>query len=406
MNTEGTTVLPQPIDAVAALRQLADLPHRAAGTHGERAALDLLSDVLRACGAEIVEEKFRTQKTYHVTLFWLIGLLLAGLWLATRYPLIGAVAAAGAFAMAVLYFDWRPSPATMLPPRVTSTNLVARRPGAGTASRKLILMAHTDSAPISALYRPSLIAGFHRSLVLSLALMALTALLALLPALGATVPLYDVLRIVLTLYLIVQLGLGSLDFLRLGYSNAANDNGSGVAVAVAVAVADRLWRETPPGWEVELALTGAEEAGMIGARAYFKRHPPDPARVWLINVDTVGCENLAVVERTGTLTDTVYHNALFDAAMRLARADARFAGVRPATHRLADFDSVWFARAGVNCVTLASYRSDGLMRGIHRPEDTLKRVSLGTVRQAADFAEALARAVMKQSASAASERCS
>jgi Zn-dependent M28 family amino/carboxypeptidase len=195
--------------------------------------------------------------------------------------------------------------------------------------------------------------------------------------------------------LAIQLVIATIDFLRFGYTNAANDNGTGVAAVLASAEA--LWSEVPEGWSVEVLLTGAEEAGMIGAQKWVDRHlnELDRDNVYVVNIDTVGAGQLQFVEKTGTLTTLHYDNALVDLARNLAQTEPQFTKVQATAHRVADFDSVWFARAGIAALTLGAYDENGLMPYIHRPEDTLDKVDVAVVQSAVDFATALSKHVMK-----------
>lgn len=144
---------------LAVLADLCALPHRGAGTAGERQALEILERHLKSLGASTERQPFRTQKTYLTTLNWILGSIVAGL-LLVPYLSFGAalLVLAGAFS-GWLFFDWRLSPALLLPPQVGAANLLGRLHSQG-AKHRLILMAHFDTAPISAFYRPALIRRF------------------------------------------------------------------------------------------------------------------------------------------------------------------------------------------------------------------------------------------------------
>jgi hypothetical protein len=164
-----------------------------------------------------------------------------------------------------MFFDWRRSPALLLPPQVWAANLLGRLNRQG-AKKRLILMAHLDTAPISAFYRPALIRRFKSSLLATLVLMALAPLLVVLATFVRS-PAIDALRYLLALYFVGQGIIAWADFLRFGYSNGASDNATGVATAIGVL--ERLARSPIPDWEIDVLLTSAEEVGMIGARAFW-----------------------------------------------------------------------------------------------------------------------------------------
>ncbi len=376
------------LDTMAIVRDLAALPHRGATTAQERQAADILERHLQSLGASVERQGFVTPKTYVSEVWWLIGALEAGLLL---IPFLGWLAFAWValcVALAWHYFDWRASPVSLLPPRAAAFNVIGRQPVQGQAHKKLILMGHYDSAPVSRLYLPSMVKGFRQSLRMSLGLMLVAAIVALLTVLRVGLPWVNWLRYLLMIYFLVQGVMSSIDYWRLGFTNGAADNATGTAVAVATAA--RLWSAPIPGWEVEVVLTSAEEANLKGALAYFRarRAELDPRNTYLLNLDNLGAGKLKIVTRTGSVTDIVYQNALVDAALQTAASDPRFQDVQAGVWHTGDFDSAWFARAGIPSLTLSAQDEQGLIPNLHRPGDTLENVDENLPRQAVDFAEA------------------
>ena len=379
------------LDPMAIVRDLAALPHRGATTVEERQAADILERHLKSLGASVERQGFVTPKTYVGEVWWLIAALEAGLLLT---PLLGWVAFAWValcVALAWHYFDWRASPVSLLPPRAASLNVIGRIPAQGQAHKKLILMGHYDSAPVSRLYLPSMVKGFRQSLLMSLGLMLVAVVVVLLAVLRIGLPWVNWLRYLLMLYFLVQGVMSSIDYWRLGFTNGAADNATGTAVAVATA--ERLWRAPIPGWDVEVVLTSAEEANLKGALAYFRarRAELDPRNTYLFNFDNLGAGKIKIVTRTGSVTNIVYQNALVDAALQTAAGDARFQDVKPGVWHTGDFDSAWFARAGIPSLTLSAQDEQGLIPNLHRPGDTLANVDTNLPRHAVEFAEATIR---------------
>jgi len=373
------------------VRDLAALPHRGATTAEERKAADILERHLKALGASVERQSFMTPKTYVSEVWWLIGGLEAGLLL---LPVLGWIAFAWValcVALAWHYFDWRASPVSLLPPRAPAVNVIGRVPAQGQPSKKLILMGHYDSAPVSRLYLPSMVKGFRQSLRISMGLMLAAVIVALLTILQVGLPWMHWLRYLLMLYFLIQGVMSSIDYWRLGYTNGAADNATGTAVAVATAA--RLWNAPIPGWDVEVVLTSAEEANLKGALAYLRarRAQLDPRSTYLFNFDNLGAGKARIITRTGTLTAIVYQNALVDAALQTAASDPRFRDVQPGVWHTGDVDSAWFARAGIPSLTLLAQDEQGLIPHLHRPGDTLEHVDPDLPRHAVDFAEATVR---------------
>jgi hypothetical protein len=235
------------------------------GTPGEQQAREILEPHLKSFGADTERQPFRTQKTYLTTLNWILGGIVVGLLLVPYWGLGATLLVLAGAVSGWMFFDWRRSPALLLPPQVWAANLLGRLNRQG-AKKRLILMAHLDTAPISAFYRPALIRRFKSSLLATLVLMALAPLLVVLATFVRS-PAIDALRYLLALYFVGQGIIAWADFLRFGYSNGASDNATGVATAIGVL--ERLARSPIPDWEIDVLLTSAEEVGMIGARAFW-----------------------------------------------------------------------------------------------------------------------------------------
>jgi len=382
------------IDPMTIVRDLSALPHRGATTEQERRAADILTKHLQHLGAKVERQTFSTPKTYIWEVWWLIAGLVLGLLLIPIASWLAFILVAISAAIALVHFDWRPSPVSMLPPHGQSQNIIGRPPQSsapGKAEKKLILMGHYDSAPVSLLYLPSMVKNFRQSLLISLGLMVLAVIVALLEVLGLGRPFVTWIRWLLIIYFLAQALLSSVDYLRYGYTNGASDNATGAAVAIATAA--RLWREPIPGWDVEVVLTGAEEVGMVGARAYYLAHKQElsPQHTYVLNFDNIGSGRLQVITRTGSITDVVYDNPLVQAALEVAATSAEFRDVKPGVWHTGDFDSIWFARAGIPSLTLSAQDEQGLIANLHRPTDTLDNVDESLPRHAVDFATATIR---------------
>lgn len=152
-----------------------------------------------------------------------------------------------------------------------------------------------------------------------------------------------------------------------GETPGARDNGSGLVAALTVAELG-----LPP--ETGLLLTGAEEFGLCGARAFVAAEG-DPAALEIINVDTAADRG------------PVYLVAHDDRGIGLA---ARL--VEPLTGELGGLelrfrrlpmgiltDSLPFARRGARAITIG--RLDwSVLRLIHTRRDTLEGLDLATAR--------------------------
>ncbi|MCX7030862.1 MAG: M28 family peptidase [Spirochaetes bacterium] len=381
------------LDPMDVVRELARLPHRGATTPQAAEAANLLERRLKGMGASVRRHTFLTPRTYIPVLGWFLAGLVVGLLLGPAFRWIGLAITAASAVTGLLFLDWRWTPLMLLPPLGRAENLVARHPSAagGGAPRTLILMAHYDSAPVSLLYLPSMVKSFRQSLFVSLGVIVLTVIVSALMALQVGPVWVRWLRWPLCAYFAVQGVLASLDFFRFGYTNGAADNATGVGVALATA--SRLWNDPPPGWQVEVLLTSAEEASLVGSIAYVRAHGKelDTSRTFVVNFDGLGAGDVRIVHSTGFITASTYDNPLVHAAMETARRDSRFASVTPVDWHVGDFDSVSFLRRGYACLSLSAVTKEGVMPHLHRPDDVLANVDSQVPALAVDFAEAAIR---------------
>ena len=346
-------------------------------------------------GASVRAEAFQTPKTYATVVYWLIGGLLAGLVLV---PVTGvAVGLVAYFAwLAWRYFNWQYSFVTKFPVQHTAHNVIGHWSGngAGESRRKVILMAHYDTAPVSLLYGPKQQAGFRTSLIVSLCLMVLAVLVSLVEVSGTGLPYITYVRYALMAYFVVQAVTGTAGYWLKGYASGASDNATGVAAALATA--DRLRQANFPNVDIDVVLTSAEEAGMIGAYHYVERHKRkwNPARTLAINFDTLGAGKLTVVEQTGTLETIRYDNEPTQLARQLLETDAFRHRAQIGRWHTADFDSVWFVRNHIPVLALCALDENSQMPRIHQSTDTLDAVDTTPMHDAVDLAEAVAFRVM------------
>ena len=372
------------------LRDICQLPHRGAATPEGAEAARRLTEHLKDLGATVRTEPFQTPKTYATVVYWLIGGLLTGLALV---PVTGvAVGFVWYFAwLAWRYFNWQYSFVTKFPVQHTAHNVIGRWTGRGTNKRKVILMAHYDTAPVSGLYRPGRQAQFRLSLIISLVLMVVAGFAAFAEVMGIGLPYVTYGRYGLMAYFLIQAITSTVGYWRQGYTNGASDNATGVAAALATA--DQLRRANLPNLDMEVVLTSAEEAGMIGAYYYVQQHKREwrPTRPLVINFDTLGAGKLTVVEQTGTLEKIQYANEPTRLARSLIQTEAFRDRVQVGRWHTADFDSVWFVRNRIPVLALCALDATGQMPRIHQPDDTLDAVDPTPVYDAIDFAEAIVR---------------
>lgn len=183
-----------------------------------------------------------------------------------------------------------------------------------------------------------------------------------------------------------------LDILRRPTVPGANDNLSGVAVLVGMAEA---LRERPgTGLRVILASCGAEEALQEGIRAFIARHRDDlaPDRTWFLNFDTVGSQDLVMLEGEGPVWMEDYCDPSFrDLVASCARSSD--VPLERGIRARASTDSIIPSRSGYPTATLVSLMPWRMPGNYHQMSDVPKNLNFhalaSSVRLGLSVAEAL-----------------
>lgn len=364
------------IDIVEAL---CDYPNRSADTPVWDSIFESLKSFVPA-DVKVEAQPFQTPKNFLIILTWLFGGFIVSIGLSFLVPILAMLIGFFLVIAAFLYFDWRVSPILKFPPLTTCHNFLARKPVANPAV-KIILMAHWDTAPITYPYRRHMIKGFRSSVFAGMFVMCLALATVGLRAVGIQSNWLLWTQVGLAAYFTIQLLVIYIDYWKYGYSNGANDNATGCAAALQVA--NELW-SNQRDVEVEVCITGAEEVGMVGAKAYYESQKRNVIPIFVINFDTIGCENLQVITESGTFSRNSYDSPLLQQARIVAKDCAQ--PINFAKYETADVDTVWFARGGIPAITLISYDDEGLPAYIHRPEDTMDKIHWNSVECAAAFA--------------------
>ena len=275
---------------MAGIRRICrQLPARAPGSRGERLAAEAFAGQLRQAGCTRVQlESFPLHpQAFYGCFFWaLIPELLCCLGFFLR-PWLAVIFGAGTLLVMGIHFLLYREALDPLFPRVQSVNLTAIRPCRGRPEGRLLLNAHLDAAwewPLN--YRWGGIVFELQGIMSVLGLVSYTFLgIARLAGAGAWTR---------------RAGLVCLGFLPFWIALAllrdprrvvdgANDNLSGCCIAVelmkAMADQDRLSEHT----ELGVVLTGAEECGLRGAKAWCRAHREEFRDVptYILSFDTI-----------------------------------------------------------------------------------------------------------------------
>ena len=371
--------------AMATIAELAEEigPRRPTGP-AEREAAEALLVRLEESGVAARTEEFDGYSTFTAPFSIVLGLAVMPALMPRRWRLRRLSAALVAAAGLVSEGRLLEAPLTKALSRRRSRNVVATIEPQGEARRTLCLVAHMDSSRSGLIFHPRLVRWMPRWI-------AATGILVLAGALLE--PFADRRRVRGLLGIVRGALLGSLGLLaerevRGVDVPGANDNASGCGIVVALA--GRLAAQPLESTRVEILVTGCEEAGTLGARAY--RDSRDSSGWMFLNFDNVGGPGtVRFLRREGVI-------AKWDADPGMIAAAAGVADSRPDLRMAPEdapagltYDSSPIHAAGGRALTISV--QDGFIPDLHQPSDVLANVDRDGVRRTLEAGAELVAAI-------------
>ncbi|MBI2920508.1 MAG: M28 family peptidase [Planctomycetes bacterium] len=342
---------------------------RLCGTAGEREVAAIVKGALAEAGLDVSEEAFEFRPVADGLIRVRTLVLLAGfvavaagpwthwgvsaaglawnfVWWARLLPALARARYAGCFREAGEAPAW-----------IRAANLTAR-PDGPEDGPLLVFIAHLDSKSQSLSLR-GLLGLLAAQPYLGAAVLATSAAALAMPGSPRAIP--------AAAAALLALAALPLLFIRTGNASpGALDNASGLGVLVELA---RVWKTLPAAKKCRalFVATSAEEHGMIGARAWLRKHRWEldgAKRVSMLNFDSVGYAGpVRFLPESSPLAPAIREAALA-AGVRLEPFPARFDLVA---------DHTPFVRAGFACATLATHSWDA--GRMHTPRDTVETLS-------------------------------
>ena len=377
------------LDPIAEVEALAAFTDRAPGSYGERAAAGHPAGRLERLGrpAEIESLSTWPRAVGGVALITTLGAAAGPVSVSAQAAGLGL--ALGALVLLVLEAVTQFPSARRVLGRRASQNVVSlspdERPGA------LFLVAHLDAGRTGFIYRPGvrrMYARFARPRRLLGGPLQplgwlLTAVLACSFArlAGVEGAALAAAQFVLTVALIATLLL-LVDVWLSPTVPGAGDNASGVALALALA--ERLGGALDH-FSVNVLLTGAQESGADGMRAYLRRHRGDlhRDRTVVLNLDEVGGGTVRYTRREGPVLALRSHPQVAALAGEIAAA-AGPDGPRALDNR-APSDGFAASSAGYAALTVTCRDELGLAPRHHRRSDLPEHVERRSLAAAEEF---------------------
>lgn len=337
---------------------IAQFGPRAPGSAGERKAQEYVAECLAAADAdEVCCEAFGVAShafmRFQTVTGWLLIAAFAAYWVSPLPALLFSL-----MGFAVTWFQFVRYRLLLDPlyPTTASMNVFARWEATQETRRRIILNAHMDAAyEWRYHYRwPRIFPWLVRYGLLGLPLMVLIDLVAVVlvfvaPHAGVLIYLGLAQALLLPGFVL------SLFFTDFNTTvPGANDNLSGVFIALGVAKALCAPGKRLAHTEIACLITGSEEAGLRGAKAWAARHAGELADcdTVILTLDTLrDLEHLVVYDRD--LNGTVRNDAAFSALVQSA-AKACGHEIPQASIPLGSTDAAAFTQAGLRATALCA----------------------------------------------------
>ncbi len=356
----------------------------------EAEAAAYVNSRMRRSGLDVDVQTFRAVRTASLP----YGLIYAA---GAAAPLVYVYNRPAALALAVLALLCFTGEALSFPvlssllPKGQSQNVVGTRPPTNEPRQHLIVLAHIDSGRANLLFHPRLV-RYHRLFFL-LCFAALGALVVLLAIRWVSTALWLwYLQWIPAGYLAIAVVLLLHSELFLPQVPGANDNASGVAALLRLA--ERI--ENLQYTTLWLAATGCHESGMHGARQFLRQYPFPRDRTYVVNLDSVGHGQLALIVAEGMLVPRRTDPDLLELASQAEGADIAING-DPRTYHHGNTDALVALMRRFRAISVTALHK-GRPAYWHWPSDTLENLQPELPDRAVRLVEGIARRVDRRAA--------
>lgn len=371
------------------IRQLAvEIGARPATSPQERAAADYGAEFLRSLGLEVTLQHFRSPTTW--TWFNFLGYLLAllGVVLYLVWPPLGLVLATVAAVAAIAENDNRPFLSRLMPKR-ESQNVIGMLCPQGEVRRRVVCLAHLDTARSDSAHHPNKVAGFRTTYLLSVWVLVALAALYLVGTVAYFVPGLSIpWRLEWWLSLPLGLVLIYIEALliqreRTGeFVAGANDNASGVACTLAAA--EHFAAYPLQHTELWTVLTGCEEVAANGSVEFLGTHHAQVGDAFVFCPDNCGAGQAIYAVVEGMFFAHRAEPALVRLAEEVA-AEHPNPAIRPAPYRAGYTDGSAALVRGYQALSMLGLDERGVPPNWHWPTDTFENVDEDTLNTVAEF---------------------
>lgn len=366
---------------------------RLPGSADERRAAEHVAQRLQEFRIPSTTLPFQTPRSWIPPYLVIFGLAALSVLLTRFLAIAGLVVSLAAVVLLVIAFtSW--TRIARLMAKAESQNVVglipaqpAKEGGSPASSRRIVLSAHLDTARTGLIWKPSLVRWFRSLALLVFASVIILPVLQFIGLFVAGSVLWVVSFVPFAILLAALIFLAET-LLRGAPVAGANSNASGIAVVLAVAEA--LRKERPAHLETWVLFTGAEEAGMIGMRAFLDENQFDPDTTYFINVDSVGGGSVRYTFEQGLVLPRRSSPILVRIAGSIARSEPKW-HVQPVVQPLVPADQIIALARGYQAISITARDGEGQIPHWHQPSDTTDQIETKTMETAANFVLAMIR---------------
>ena len=394
------------VDMMHEIETMSAFPMRGPTKPGERQASEYLAGRMKEIGLETSVEDYKISPHYYWVYFMHTVLaIIAGvatIW--TRPAWIPWLMAAVLAFITVSFWGDLTTRFHLIRnviPRYPSQNVVAVIPNPK-AGKKVIVSAHIDAARVGELvFNPDLdeaIAKFYKEkfdstpnvmmpiILCMVALCAVAIVRAIVPSGAAMWFVTWIIQGIASAGLLVA----AVSFFDIGagvYVPGACDNISGIAGCMSIC--EKVLAEPLEDCELTFVGFGCEEAIMMGAVEYLKKHGRelDKENTYFINLESIGYGTVRYGTSEGFVRVRPYSKELVSIAEVLRESDP-FKDVGTYEVRLGTDAMVPLVR-GFKAITIFGFNENNFVPNYHTPQDTPENMDIRVTEHARDFAMAM-----------------
>ena len=375
------------------IEALCALGHRGSATPNEKKAADYIAKQLQSWGIETGLEGFKSHSSFTWVFAILYGGFALGGLLSWSHPFLGVLILSW---FSILF--WGESTSTLkivnrLLPQRPSQNVLGRikveRP-----EKKLVLVAHYDSAKTGLPFHPRMVKSFRSSYILSVIMILVLIIVGVIRLFDGQGLVLNLFRWVAAVYMLHGILILIYSDLTGVHVQGAADNASGVAVMLGLC--EKIRKEPLEKTDLWILATGCEEVNLSGMLAFMENHFKELAKgnTYFFNFDNLGKGNLHYITGEGMLKIYPSSRKMVSLAEEVTSGPG-FEEIRPHVYKLATLDALVPSSRGYPTLSMIALADDHSIFNWHWHSDTMENLDFNVPEKAEVFALALIRLLDK-----------